>query len=205
VSQPVEIRSGLWRWTAPHPEWRPGARSESADDWPREVGSVLFEAAHATVLIDPLVPAADERAFIGWLDRRIEGRCLPVTILTTIQFHRRSRDQLVERYRASTSRARKRLPDGVEAIPIRGAGETMFWLAEQRALIPGDRIIGAAGGGLRVCPESWLRYLPSRLGVPGLRDRLRGLLELPLESVVVSHGQPVLRRGRAALAKALEG
>jgi hypothetical protein len=81
----------------------------------------------------------------------------------------------------------------------------MFWLAEQRALIPGDRIIGAAGGGLRVCPESWLRYLPSRLGVAELRDRLRGLLELPLESVVVSHGEPVLRRGRAALAKALEG
>jgi hypothetical protein len=205
VSQPVEIRFGLWRWTAPHPEWRPGARSESADDWPREVGSVLFEAADATVLIDPLVAAAGDRAFMGWLDRRIQGRRLPVTILTTIQFHRRSRDQLVERYRASTSRARKRLPDGVEAIPIRGAGETMFWLAGQRTLIPGDRIIGAAGGGLRVCPESWLRYLPSRLGVAGLRDRLRGLLELPLESVLVSHGQPVLRRGRAALAKALEG
>ena len=80
----------------------------------------------------------------------------------------------------------------------------MFWLAEHRALVPGDRIIGAEGGGLRTCPESWLGYLPSGLSVAKLRDRLRPLLELPIEAVLVSHGDPVLRAGRAALARALE-
>ena len=73
-------------------------------------------------------------------------------MLTTIGFHRRSRDQLAERYGATTSRAKRNLPAGVESFPIRGAGETIFWLAEHRALVPGDRILGAPGGRLRLCP-----------------------------------------------------
>ena len=35
------------------------------------------------------------------------------------------------------------------------------------------------------------------------RERLRPLLELPIERVVVSHGEPVLAGGRDALAEAL--
>jgi hypothetical protein len=36
-----------------------------------------------------------------------------------------------------------------------------------------------------------------------LRKALRPLLELPIEMVLVSHGEPVLSGGREALAKAL--
>ena len=68
---------------------------------------------------------------------------------------------------------------------------------------PGDRILGAASGGLRLCPESWLGYLPSGVTIAGLRELLRPLLELPIERVIVSHGEPVLAGGRAALARAL--
>ncbi len=203
LSELVQIRPRLWRWTTPHPEWRPGARSESPNDWPCEVGSVLFEAIDATVLIDPLVPDEGGDALLRRLDRTVGDRGLPVSILTTIRFHRRSREMLADRYGASTSRARERLPAGVESLPIRGAGETMFWLAEHRALVPGDRIMGAEAGGLRTCPGSWLGYLPSGLSVAQLRHRLRPLLELPIEAVLVSHGDPVLRSGHAALARAL--
>jgi hypothetical protein len=80
----------------------------------------------------------------------------------------------------------------------------MFWLAEHRALVPGDRVIGADDGGLRLCPESWLRYLPSGLSSAELATRLRPLLELPIESVLVSHGEPVIGRGREALERALD-
>ncbi|OLE35859.1 MAG: hypothetical protein AUG48_09485 [Actinobacteria bacterium 13_1_20CM_3_68_9] len=82
------------------------------------------------------------------------------------------RDELVARYEATTSRARKALPAGIESFPVRGAGETMFWLAEHRALVPGDRILGAPGGRLQLCPESWLRYLPSgmNLAEPPMRS-----------------------------------
>ena len=55
---------------------------------------------------------------------------------------------------------------------VRGAGETIFWLPEHRALIPGDRILGAPGGGVRLCPESWLRYLSSNITRAELWTRL---------------------------------
>ncbi len=88
-------------------------------------------------------------------------------------------------------------------MPIRGAGETMIWLPEPRALVPGDRILGDDRGGLKLCPESWLRYLPGRISSDDLRMKLRPLIDLPVELVLTSHGAPVLRNGREALARAL--
>jgi hypothetical protein len=41
------------------------------------------------------------------------------------------------------------------------------------------------------------------MGRDGLRAALRPLLELPVESVLVSHGEPVLENGRDAIARAL--
>jgi hypothetical protein len=183
----------------------PGAKPESPSDWPRAVGCVLYDAADATVLIDPLLPDGDSQ-FLTQLDRHVQERGLPVSILTTIKWHRRSRDELATRYEARTSRAKSQLPAGVEAKPIRGAGETMFWLGEHRALVPGDRVMGDRGGGLRLCPESWLGYLPrnSRPSLSQVAERIRPLLELPIEMVLVSHGEPVLGGGREALARALE-
>ena len=95
------------------------------------------------------------------------------------------------------------MPDGVEPFEVPRAGETMFWLPEHRALVPGDRILGDGAGGLRVCPDSWLRYLGNGLTGAELRESLRPLLDLPVESVLVSHGEPVLSRGREALERAL--
>jgi hypothetical protein len=161
---------------------------------------VLCLVDDAAVFIDALVPVAP--GFWPWADERVAGAQRRLA-LTTIGFHRRSRDQLVERYGASTSRARARLPAGIETVPLRGAGEVSIWIAEQRALVCGDRILGAPGGGLRLCPESWLRYLGNGLTADTLRDLLRPLLELPVERVLVSHGAPVLRDGRAALAEAI--
>jgi hypothetical protein len=197
-----EIGPGLWRWTAAHPGWRPGAAPGSPGDWPPEVGSVICHVEGATVLIDPLVPGGDE-ALLGALDERVAAGPGPVAVLTTIGFHRRSRDALATRYGATTSRAKRELPGGVEARPIRGFGETIFWLPSHRALVPGDRILGAVGGALRLCPESWLGYLRGDVTADRLALALRPLLELPAERVLVSHGEPVLRDGRAALAAAL--
>jgi hypothetical protein len=203
VSGLRELGSGLWRWTALHPEFVPGAKPESPADWPEEVGSALYHGEDATVLIDPLLPTGDD-GFLGELDAQVRGRRLPAAILTTIKFHRRSRDELARRYSASTSRAKAELPAGVESVPISGAGETMFWIPAAGALVTGDRIMGAAGGGLRICPESWLRYLSSGITLADLAARLRPLLDLPIESVLVSHSEPVLTDGRAALADALD-
>jgi hypothetical protein len=184
------IAAGLWRWTARHPEWKPGAEPESPADWPPDVGCVAYETEGAVALIGPLVVD-------GWetLDELVRER--PVSVLTTLDWHRRSSTETIERYGATTAP-----PAGVEEMRFADAGETMFWLPVPLALVPGDRILGVAGG-LRLCPESWLGYLPSRIGLGELREQLRPLLELPIELVLVSHGEPVLSAGREALAKAL--
>jgi hypothetical protein len=198
----TEIADGLWRWTARHPGWTPGARRESPADWPREVGSVAYSSSQALVLIDPLVPRGGE-ALWSWLDERAGACDGRVHVLTTIKWHRRSRDAVAARYEASTSRAVAKLPAGVEPRPLRGAGETAFWLPAASALVMGDRLIGDGRGGLRLCPPSWLRYLEGGIGLPELRQTLEPLLELDPRRVLVSHGQPVLRGGREAMARAL--
>jgi hypothetical protein len=189
-----ELRPGLFRWTASHPDADDDPEPESPADWPADVGCVLYDAPAATVLIDPLVTVD------GWetLDAHVRDRGLPVAVLTTIGWHRRSRADALSRYDASEA-----VPDGVEALQIDHAGETMYWLPEHGALVPGDRLLGAEGG-LRLCPKSWLRYLDNGLTLDELRGMLRPLLELEVELVLVSHGEPVLDDGHAALARALD-
>jgi hypothetical protein len=180
-----EIAPGLLRWTTPHPDWRPGAVPEGPDDWEQLVGCVVYELPGTVALVDPLLASSERERFLDWLDGRIGERA--VSILT--------------RYRSSTTRAWDAVPAGVEPRPLRGAGETLFWLPAVATLVCGDAVQGAAGGGLRLCPESWLEDM--RVDRAGLAALLSVLLELPIERVLVSHGAPVLRDGRAALARAI--
>ena len=198
----AELRPGLFRWTALHPDAEPNPDPGSPADWGPEVGSVAWAGPDALVLVDPLVPA-ERPELLAELDELVRAHAKPVHILTTLKFHRRSRPQLAERYRASTSRARVTLPEGVETVTIRGAGETLLWLRGPRALVPGDRLLGDDAGGVRLCPDSWLRYLPSGMRRDDLRTALEPLLDLPVELVLVSHGEPMLRDGSAAIARAL--
>ena len=198
----AELRPGLWRWEARHPDAAASPDPGSPADWGPDVGSVAYAADDALVLVDPLVPE-DRNDLRHEVDRLVESHGRPVRILTTLAFHRRSRDRLAARYDASTSRAKSSLPAGVETVPIKGAGETMVWLPGHGALIPGDRLLGDDAGGVRLCPESWLRYLPSGMRHPELCEALRPLLDLPVEMVVTSHGAPVLAGGRDAIARAI--
>jgi hypothetical protein len=166
------------------------------------VGSVLYTNDEGAVFIDPQLPPKPD-AFWPWADERVGNR--KTAVLTTIKWHRRSRDAFAVRYSASTSRAKPNLPHRVESFRLRRAGETVFWLPGPRALVPGDRILGAEGGGLRLCPESWLRYLGTGMTIAKLKEQLRPLLELPIEHVLVSHGEPVIGNGARALSEALAG
>jgi hypothetical protein len=193
----IELTTGLWRWTARHPDAEDDPEPGSAADWPAEVGSVAYALDGTLVLFDPLVPDA------VWPELDELARDRRVLVLTTIGWHRRSRDKVVDRYQASTSRARKNLPHNVVPMPLHGAGETMFWLPDVQTLVPGDRLLGDGKGGLRICPDSWLRYLNGAVDGAGLKVLLAPLLELPVERVLTSHGEPVLSGGRDALERAL--
>jgi hypothetical protein len=161
------------------------------------VGCVAYEAPDALVLVDPLV--AD------WapLDALVERHGRPVVVLTTMRFHGRSRDEVAERYGAELRAHTAAPPAGVRRIPIEGMDESMVLLEAPRALVPGDRLLGAPGCGLRPCPASWLRYLPGPPDEAALRAALAPLLALDVELVLTSHGAPVLRDGAAALRAAL--
>jgi hypothetical protein len=195
---PVEIASGLFRWSAPHPQWRP--ECGGPEGWEQLVGCVLYELTGTVALIDPLLPSEERDPFLRWLDRRTGERA--VTILTTIRWHRRDRAELAARYSSHTARAWNAVPAGIAPRPLRGAGEIVYWLPRVAALVCGDALVGRGDGELRVCPESWLE--DERTDRAGLAGLLSGLLELPIERVLVSHGEPVLHDGRAALAHAVD-
>jgi hypothetical protein len=192
-----KVAPGLWRWTAPHPDWTPEA------DWPEDVGCVYYEGADAVVLIDPLVPADEAGRFWEALDRDVERAGRSVVVLRTVHWHHRSIDDVVARYpaaRAWTAESHDALPAGVEAFRVERADETLFWIVEHRALVSGDVLLGTEDGGIRVCPDSWLA---KEFRGPAFKTSVRFLLELPIELVLVSHGQPVIENGREALAAAL--
>ena len=175
------------RWTAWHEEWK------------QDVGSLALETSDGLVLIDPLDPPAELRS--------------PQHVLITVYWHGRStKDVDAKHVWASTRsaaplhnrgidvtdvfRAGDELPAGIRAYQTARTSEVVYWLPEQRALAVGDVLLGSP---LRLCPERWL----GKQTLDDLRAALQPLLELPVDRVLVSHGEPVLSGGREALAALL--
>jgi hypothetical protein len=190
----VEVASGLRRWTAWHEEWQ------------EDVGCLAVDTADGLVLIDPLDPP--------------RGLRRPRHVLLTLFFHARSTKapHVWAHESASKSLANRgveltdpvgsaALPGGIQAFETARRGEVVYWLPRQRALAVGDVLLGAGAkpratdDPLRLCPERWL----GKATHDDLRESLAPLLELPVARVLVSHGEPVLRGGRRALADALAG
>ncbi len=202
-----EITPGLRRWTGWHEEWK------------EDVGSVSWQSAEAFCLIDPIVPPESPDEFWSWLDGEVERLALPLHVLITLYWHARQARTVVDRYGARLwahaparapieRRAGKTsdlfrpgdpLPGGIQAFQARGS-EVVFWIPEARALVCGDVILGAAGGGLELCPESWH---PKGGGHATVRENLSALAGLPIERVLVSHGEPLLEHGGAAFERLL--
>jgi len=191
----TEVASGLRRWTAWH------------DEWQENVGCLAVDTDDGLVLIDPLDPP--------------RGLRRPEHVLLTLFFHARSTKaphvwahataarSLANRGIALTDPigAGGALPGGIQAFETARRGEVVYWLPHQRALAVGDVLLGAGAkpratdDPLRLCPERWL----GKATHDDLRESLAPLPELPVVRVLVSHGEPVLRGGRRALATVLEG
>lgn len=192
----IEVAPGLRRWTAFHGEWA------------EPVGSLALETEDGLVLVDPLDPPPELRR--------------PDHVLLTVFWHVRSAPGLrAKRVWAPTRSAQPlrnrgvevtdafrpgdELPGGVQAFATARVNEVVLWLPRQRAVVAGDVLLGAGakpgatGDALRLCPERWL----GKATHDDLRATLRPLLELPVQRVLPSHGEAVLRGGRAALERAL--
>jgi hypothetical protein len=212
-AEPTELADGLWRWTAHHEEWHPG-------EWGSQVACFALDAGDATLLIDPLLPE-DDAAVLSRLDA-LAGR--PVAILITIPYHTRSAEQLQQRYGATihghpavTKRLRDTtgftaiepgaaLPGGARAFTIGKPRrfEMPIHLPSHRALALGDAIVTTPEGDLRIWHSERIDAARTRWYRDVFAPTAAPLLELDVDRILVTHGEPILRDGRAALASALD-
>lgn len=215
-----EIRPGLHRWLAEHPNWTPD--EGGADGWEPDVWSLVWTGGDAVVLVDPLLPAG--HPVWAELDALVAAHGGPVAVAITCHWHGRNGADVVARYvnssdvsvHAHVASERElayevtepfegdiELPGGVFAYAVHPAhAEVVLWIEAAGALIAGDVLLGADGDRgmpLRICPADWLSPTP----VDDVRAALRPLLELPVEIVVPLHGAAVVRDARETLEHAV--
>jgi hypothetical protein len=206
---PQSVDTGIWRWTARHPEWHPG-------EFGAEVASFAVAAGDTTLLVDPLLPGGPGDAeTIAALDD-LAGD--DVAIVVSIPYHVRSAEPLADRYGAtilghpalhkrlaSTERFRAVAP-GEDGLPggvvFHQIGkpkrfEMPVWIPAARALVFGDAVVETEGE-LRVWHDK-PDFVRDKLN-----PTLAPLVELEPERVLVTHGEPILSGGASALARALE-
>ena len=195
MSQLDLVAPRLRRWTAWHEEWR------------EPVGSVAVDTDGGLVLIDPLDPP--------------RGLARPDHVLLTVYWHIRSVPELTTDEVWSSRRGARplqnrgvrvtrnveddALPGGIRAFPTARSSEVVYWLPDQKAVVIGDVLLGAGAKPkptreqLRLCPQGWL----GKATHEELRQSLRPLLDLPVQRVLVSHGEPIVRGGGKALEQVL--
>jgi hypothetical protein len=195
VTQVARIAPGLRRWSAWHEEWKD------------EVGSLAVDTDDGVVLIDPIDPPrglarADHVLLTVFWHGRSSGEVPGAQVWASKRAVRRLRNRGVE---VTESVEGAELPGGIRALTTARDSEVVYWLPQQKAVVVGDVLLGAGAkpkptdDPLRLCPERWL----DGKSHDDLRASLRPLLELPVQRVLVSHGRPILRGGKKALATVL--
>jgi hypothetical protein len=210
----------LLHWTARHPEWHPGT-------FGARVGSYGAAAGDDLLLVDPLVGDDGEAELLATLDERVRER---VAILVTIGYHVRSSATLWERWRRDVPvtihgppQAARRLsggaakafrelepgeegPAGVRAFAIGKPrrGERPLWLPSHAAVAFGDALVTNPDGELRMWVQDPVDERVATFYRTRFAPTLQPLLELEPERVLVTHGDPVLDAGAAALRRAVE-
>jgi len=206
-----ELRPGLWTWTAAHPEWTEA--EGGPEGWDRAVRSYAYDSGDCLVLFDPQSPPSLVEGLIEAQD---------VAVLLTMHWHARSAAECVTRFGATVHTARAGLeqttskiggeatpydpgdvlPGGVEARPTDYAEEAIFWIPAHGALVVGDTLLGTEGHGVRMQSEQWLAQGAT---LESVRESLKPLTELPVELLLLTHGDPVVDDAHGQLCAVLEG
>ncbi len=169
-----ELAGGLWTWTARHPDWN--------DDphWGPEVRSYALRTDDGVILFDPIDPPAE-------LTR--DGN---VQVVLTAKWHGRDAEKL------GCPICGDDLPDQVNAQPGFFPGERSLWIPAQNALVVGDSL--PDGGAM---PDEWLNSEWAKATREEYNEKLRPLLDLRVELLLPTHGDPVLKDAHSALSRAL--
>ena len=225
------VAPGLWRWTAPHPDWEPA--DGGVGGWEPDVACVRLDSPEGVVLIDPLAPPDGtqeaDRFWVG-LDRDVAASGRPVTVVVTLHWHVRNTAEVAERYASkpgvrvwANEHVAKRLGDvvtevfedgdrlsggvvGLGPVPIDSSTVDAEGVVEEAALWLPDQRAVVAGDILVGTPEG-LRVWWSDRSDPVYERRVapfvRRLAELPVEIVLPAHGDPVMSGGSLAFERAL--
>jgi hypothetical protein len=197
-----ELRPGVWHWQSPHPEWNAEQR------WPELVSSYAIQLDEELLLFDPLsVP------------EELRGRATAV-VMTAPYHERDARrldlpvhtppadtwEDWVEKFGVEPDRVRGMesgdlawlragegeghfhapgpWPFGITAFAGREDNDLILWLPSINAAVTGDSL-SDFGDGLDI--QLGGRKHVTRADVV---ERLRPLLELPVELVLPAHGEP---------------
>ena len=206
------LADGLWRWTAPHPDWLEGGDPESG--WDQHVTCLYHEAPDGIVLIDPLVPIGEDGArFWLSLDQDVARVGRPLTVIVSCAWHRRSADLVLARYDGARILTADELERGamlpsVSTIVSDGPGQTRMVLVHctcHRMLWTADLLIGTADSGLARPPRVWFDADDERawmeVDLPKLLPRIAAL---GVDIAIPAHGRPVMTDGLAAIQRAFE-
>ena len=177
-----ELRSGMWHWEAPHPDWEP------SEPWDQNVSSYAIDDGERLSLFDPIAPPAE---IVELADTR------ETVVVLTAPWHERDTQSLVERFgvpvytplpdtaeylmqtygitaeqagdgspdlvwllregkgEAHPYSAGDRLPVGAEVFPGHKPNDTVLWIESHRAVISGDTLADFGQG-----PQINERWLP---------------------------------------------
>ena len=199
-----EVLPGVHHWTAIHPKIG------------LPVDSYYIEPAR--VVLDPMVP----REGLEWF----QGRTPPSQIVLTNRHHLRHGERYAEAFGCPIRCSELGLDEFERGTEVEGFafGERLApgITAHQLGVIcPDDTVlhirtaIGSAlafadgltrprGSGLRFMPGFLLGDDPAAVQA-GLRESLRGLLELDFDSLLFAHGEPLIGGGRAAVREFVAG
>jgi glyoxylase-like metal-dependent hydrolase (beta-lactamase superfamily II) len=206
----TQVAPGLWQFTARHPEWSEDEGGE--DGWAPDVNWWAYATGDGLLLIDPLIE--------DWpaLERLVADHGSCAAIVRTCHWHQRSIPEAATRFGAPVCAARstrggrlepcdRELLDadlvagGATVAIMERDDELALWLPGASALVFGDAMLRSDSGELRVCPPSWTQ---PPFGRDALLARLRRLIDLDPQHILVSHSGLVFGGGTAALRQAVQ-
>ena len=207
-----ELQPGVWHWSSPHPEWN------DEEWWPEHVSSYAIELGDDVLLFDPLAgpDALRDRATAVVLTAPYHERDARKIGLPVHTPPADTWQDWVEKFGVDPDQVRGMesedlawlragegeghfhdpgsWPFGITAYPGREENDLCLWVPAVNAIVTGDSL-SDFGDGLSI-------QLGGRkhLTQEQVAERLRPVLELPVELVLPAHGQPT---DRAALQRAL--
>ncbi|MGH3008985.1 MAG: hypothetical protein ACRDLM_06205 [Gaiellaceae bacterium] len=197
-----ELRPGIWHWTAPHPDW------DAEQWWPQIVSSYAITLGDDVVLFDPIAVPDEirDRATAVVLtapyhERDARGLALPIHTPPADTWQ-----DWVEKFGIDPEKVRGmesedlawlragegegqfhspgKWPFGIYAYAGREDNDLVLWIPAVNAIVSSDTL-SDFGEGLSIQMGG-----RKHLTAEQVAERLRPLLDLPVELVLPAHGAP---------------